>query len=135
MLKRARHAKHMTVSALVALTLMASACVASASKPATASLPEGASADLIAAGDKIFHGTTCFACHGAGAKGTSVGPDLTDAIWLTGDGSIAAITTIIDQGVDEPKQFSSPMPAAGGANLSAEDLKTVAAYVWSLSHK
>ena len=101
----------------------------------TAAMPAGVTAALIANGDTVYHGSSCIACHGPDAKGTAVGPDLTDATWLTGDGSIGAITKIVSEGVDEPKQFRSPMPALGGANLSDDDLKAVSAYVWSISHK
>ena len=98
-------------------------------------MPAGVTAELISAGDKVFHASSCIACHGPDAKGTSVGPDLSDATWLTGDGSIGAITKIISEGVDEPKQFRSPMPAMGGGNLSDDELKAVTAYVWSISHR
>ena len=33
-------------------------------------LPTGVTADLIAAGDKVYHATSCVACHGADGKGT-----------------------------------------------------------------
>ena len=40
------------------------------------------SPELIAQGDKIFHGAgNCYACHGTNAQG-SVGPNLTDAEWI-----------------------------------------------------
>jgi mono/diheme cytochrome c family protein len=64
-----------------------------------------------------------------------LGPDLTGKKWLWGDGSYAAITKTITDGVSQPKQFRSPMPPMGGAQLSAEQVSAVAAYVWSLSHK
>lgn len=105
------------------------------SSSATASLPAGVTAALIASGDTVFHDNSCIACHGPDAAGTSVGPNLTDATWLNGDGSIGAITKIIEEGVDDPKEFRSPMPAMGGADLSVDQLKAVAAYVWSISHK
>lgn len=99
---------------------------------APATRPDAA---LVAAGDTVFHENSCIACHGEDAKGTSVAPDLTDATWLTGDGSVGAIAKIVTEGVDEPKQFRSPMPAMGGSDLSEADVKAVAAYLWSLSHK
>ncbi len=103
--------------------------------PTAAALPAGVTTAMIAAGDKVYHENSCMACHGPDAAGTSVGPNLSDATWLTGDGSISAITKIITEGVDAPKQFRSPMPAMGGSDLSPDELKAVAAYVWSLSHK
>jgi glucose/arabinose dehydrogenase len=55
--------------------------------------------------------------------------------WLWGDGSLAAITETIKNGVLEPKQHPGAMPPMGGVELSDENLKAVAAYVWSLGHK
>lgn len=150
MLKHPRRARRLTASAAIGLMLALASCatpetpgMATAAKPieaapaptASAALPSGVTAALIASGDAVFHGSSCIACHGEDAKGTAVGPNLADATWLTGDGSLAAITEIVSQGVDEPKQFRSPMPALGGAGLSDDDLKAVAAYVWSLSHR
>lgn len=111
------------------------ATAAAVETPAAPALPTGVSAAAIAAGDTVFHDNSCIACHGPDAKGTAVGPDLTDATWLNGDGSLAAIHKIIEEGVDEPKQFRSPMPAMGGSQLSDDELKNLSAYVWSISHK
>lgn len=99
-----------------------------------ATLPAGVTAAQIAAGDRIYHGGTCIACHGGDAKGSAVGPDLTDATWLWGDGSPAAIAKVISEGVSSPKQYRSAMPAGGGQTLSATDLAALSAYVWSVSH-
>ena len=64
----------------------------------------------------------------------SLGPDLTDAEWLHSDGSLPAITKTIQTGVPTPKKAPAPMPPMGGAALSPEQVRTVAAYVHSLSH-
>ncbi len=99
----------------------------------------GGLADQIALGDKIFHGQeaggTCTACHGQDAKGTQIAPDLTDNQWLTGDGSLAFIEKTVTEGVPQPKQHPAPMPPMGGASLTQDQVKAVAAYVYSLSHK
>lgn len=108
---------------------------------ATASLPvpAGATKDMVALGDRIYHGEVggapCTGCHGANATGTPLGPDLTGTRWLWGDGSYPAIAKIISAGVPQPKQFRSPMPPMGGAQLSSDQVSAVAAYVWALSHK
>jgi mono/diheme cytochrome c family protein len=57
------------------------------------------------------------------------------AKWLWGDGSLAAITRTIADGVAEPKRYRSPMPPMGGAELSQQDLDAVTAYVWALGHR
>jgi glucose/arabinose dehydrogenase/mono/diheme cytochrome c family protein len=101
--------------------------------------PAGATKAMVALGDRIFHGQvgggTCTGCHGANAKGTPLGPDLTDTQWLWGDGSYAAITKTITAGVPQPKQYRSPMPPMGGAQLSSDQVSAVAAYIWGLSHR
>jgi mono/diheme cytochrome c family protein len=93
----------------------------------------------VALGDSIFHGQvaggTCTACHGQDAKGTAVAPDLTDTQWLNGDGSYDFIVNTVTNGVPKPKEHPAPMPPKGGAALSDDQVKAVAAYVYSLSHK
>jgi mono/diheme cytochrome c family protein len=54
---------------------------------------------------------------------------------LWSDGSYAGIKKTITDGVPQPKQYRSPMPAMGGAQLTPEQVSAVAAYVYSLSHK
>ena len=101
-------------------------------------MPPGATKDQVALGDRIFHGEvsdgTCGGCHGSDAKGTSVGPDLTSGVWVFGDGSLAAITKTVTDGVPRPRNYSGAMPPKGGAQLSDSDTAAVAAYVWSVGH-
>ena len=102
-------------------------------------VPPGASAAQVALGERIFHGQsgggTCAGCHGSDAKGTPLGPDLTSGKWLWGNGDLAALTRTITDGVAEPKEYRSPMPPLGGAQLSPTDVTAVAAYVWALGHR
>ena len=101
-------------------------------------VPPGATKDQVALGDRIFHGEvadgTCSGCHGTDAKGTSVGPDLTSGAWAFGDGSLAAITKTVVNGVPHPRNYTGVMPPRGGAELSDSDVAAVAAYVWAVSH-
>ena len=111
-----------------------------AAKPAAKPAAGGAaSPQLVALGDSIFHGQvaggTCTACHGQDAKGTAVAPDLTDNQWINGDGSYDFIVHTVTTGVPQPKQHPAPMPPKGGATLTDDQVKAVAAYVFSLSHK
>jgi len=96
----------------------------------------GGDAKLIAMGDSIFHGQagggTCYVCHGQDAKGSAVGPNLTDGEWLNNDGTLAGITGTIKSGVPQPKKAPAPMPPMGGASLSDDQVKAVATYVHSL---
>jgi glucose/arabinose dehydrogenase/cytochrome c5 len=96
--------------------------------------PPGSTREQVAAGDKLYHSQTCTGCHGADAKGSPLGPDLTSGKWLWGDGGVKAIADAINNGVPNPKQYRSPMPAMGGAQLSATDVQDLAAYVWAVGH-
>ncbi len=102
-------------------------------------VPAGATRDELKLGARVFRGQegggTCAGCHGSDAKGTPLGPDLTSGHWLWGDGSLAAVKQIIADGVSTPKNYRSPMPPMGGAQLSKEDLDAVAAYVWALGQQ
>jgi mono/diheme cytochrome c family protein len=110
-----------------------------AAKPAAGGAGGAQSPQQVALGDSIFHGQvaggTCTACHGQDAKGTAVAPNLTDAQWINGDGSYDFIVKTVTNGVPQPKEHPAPMPPKGGAQLSDDQVKAVAAYVFSLSHK
>ncbi len=105
-----------------------------------ASTPPGAAAsyspELVAKGDALFHASgNCYACHGSNAEGL-VGPNLTDAEWIHSKGSYDEIVAQINHGVPKEESKSGiPMPPKGGATLSDDDVKAIAAYVHSLSHK
>ena len=89
----------------------------------------------VAEGRRIFSGAgNCYTCHGPDAKGTPLGPDLHAHKWLNISGSYASIDSLITAGVAHPKEHPAPMPAKGGANLNADQVCDVAAYVYSLSH-
>src|SRR5215469_1240596 len=102
-------------------------------------VPGGSSPEVVALGDRVYHGkvggASCAGCHGARGTGTPLGPDLTKQTYLWSDGSLAGILKIITEGVPKPKQYRSPMPPMGGARLSDAQASAVAAYVWGLSHK
>jgi cytochrome c oxidase cbb3-type subunit 3 len=97
-------------------------------------LPAGVTSVMVSAGEAIFKGQgACFACHGADAKGMpNLGANLTDSVWVHSDGSYAGIVKTITDGTRSASGVT--MPPDGGASLSAEAVKEVAAYVWSLSH-
>lgn len=101
-------------------------------------VPPGATPAMVALGDRIYHGqvggAACAGCHGANATGSPLGPNLTSKKWLWSDGSYAGILKTIREGVAHPKEYRSPMPPMGGAQLTEDQLSAVAAYVWALSH-
>ena len=102
--------------------------------------PTGATTAMVAEGDSIFHGLKagglCQTCHGPDAKGTPLAPNLTDQTWLTGDGSYSFIQQRVTTGMPKPTPpYTSPMLPMGGAQLTPQEIQSVAAYVYSLSHK
>ena len=102
-------------------------------------VPPGATREMVELGDKVYHGrvggATCTGCHGEDAGGTTLGPSLTSGKWLWSDGSYSEIAQAITEGVPEPKLYRAPMPPMGGATLTPEQVKAVAAYIWSLNHQ
>jgi cytochrome c oxidase cbb3-type subunit 3 len=87
-------------------------------------------------GHRLF-GDNCAACHGRDARGNGNYPDLTDDDWLWGDGDPEAIAETLRVGINSPHPETrfSQMPAFGRDQLlSSAEVRTVAAYVYSLSH-
>jgi mono/diheme cytochrome c family protein len=93
--------------------------------------PPGATHEQVALGDRIFHGEAaggrCSKCHGADAKGTGNGNDLTLGMWVWGDGSLRAIKGTILHNM-------SVAPGMDG-ELTPADVDAVAAYVWAIGHQ
>lgn len=121
---------------LVFVTLLTCAPVTLAAQGKD-SLPAGVTQDMITQGKTIFSGAgICMACHGTDAKGQQgLGPDLTDKEWLHSDGSFDAIVKQILKGVPANESKSGVvMPPKGGSQITDDQVRAVAAYVWSLSH-
>ncbi len=100
-------------------------------------LPAGVTKEMIEKGKGIYAGAgICSSCHGPAGKGIpNLGANLTDGEWLHSDGSYGGIVKTVSAGVTAQASSSGvPMPAKGGTNISDDDVKAVAAYVWSLSH-
>jgi mono/diheme cytochrome c family protein len=119
-------------------TAAAPAAAAQAPAVPTGELPPGVTPAMVAAGDTLFHGAgICHTCHGENATGvTGLGPNLTDAQWLHSDGSYDAIVKQITTGV--PANVSTNgvvMPPKGGSSITDDQVKDIAAYVYSLRFK
>lgn len=99
-------------------------------------LPRGMTLDIIRAGDSVFHGKgNCFACHGADAEGmpnagsaVTLGLNFVPTEWQ-------AIDSVIMLGIPESVTRSAiAMPPRGGkSDLSTDELREVAAYIWVIS--
>ena len=98
-------------------------------------LPEGVTPEMVAQGQQIFNQGICWSCHQQNGVGGPLGPALNDDTWInitepTMDNLVQVITT----GVMQPKEHPGPMPAKGGAPLTDDEVRAVAAYVYTLSH-
>ncbi len=126
----------MHIGSRLGLVLAFAALVGATPAAAQGKAPDGVTPAAIAKGDSVFHTTgLCYACHGANAQG-AVGPNLTDAEWIHGDGSYDFIVATVISGVSQEKSKAGvPMPPKGGSSISDDDIKAVAAYVYSVSHK
>lgn len=99
-------------------------------------LPEGVTQAMIEEGKGIFSGAgICASCHGPNGEGIpSLGANLTDDEWLHTDGTYESIVESITNGVTAQESSSGvPMPAKGGTAITDEQVRAVAAYVWTLS--
>ena len=86
-------------------------------------------------GRQLF-GDNCAACHGRDGRGRANYPDLTDDDWLWG-GEPALIEETLRVGINtvHPETRIAQMPAFGRDQmLDREQVRSVAAYVYSLSH-
>jgi glucose/arabinose dehydrogenase len=130
------------VTACPSLTAPAGQIESASAKPpegtnpdAGKAVPKGATAAMVATGARLYRANPCIGCHGDSGQGTTLGPPLNTKEWMWSDGSWAGIAKTITEGVQQPKKYRSPMPAMGGAQLTALEVKEVAAYVWSISHR
>jgi mono/diheme cytochrome c family protein len=101
---------------------------------APVALPAGVTEEMVAQGEQLYGSTgNCFTCHAANASGTPLAPGLNDANWLHIDGSFEELVRIIADGVSVPAQYPAAMPPRGGAPISDEQVRQIAAYVYTLS--
>ena len=99
-------------------------------------LPEGVTDEMVAQGKEIFGGAgLCNVCHGPNGGGVpGLGANLTDAEWLHGDGSYEGIVQTVMNGVDASESsVGTAMPPKGGSGITDDQVKAVAAFVFTLS--
>lgn len=101
-------------------------------------LPEGVTGAMVEAGEGLFGGAGfCYTCHGEDGRGVpQLGADLTDGEWVHTDGSYDDLVRLIRVGVSsEVSTVGVPMPPRGGGRLSDNQVRALAAYVWTLSRR
>ncbi len=98
-------------------------------------LPEGVTAAQVAQGEQLFKSAgLCFACHGMDGKGMpGAGPSLVDDAWVHVTGGVDEIAGLVLKGIGpEETESGVIMPPKGGSQLSPEQIRAVAAYLWTL---
>ena len=101
-----------------------------------AKLPDGVTQEMVDQGKEVYGGAgLCYACHGADGTGMpNLGADLTDDEWIQTDGSYEDLIETIMAGVSADKStVGTPMPPKGGSGITDEQVKAVAAYIYTLS--
>lgn len=101
-------------------------------------LPEGVTMEMVNQGRDIYGGAgLCHVCHGAEGGGMpGQGANLTDSEWIHSDGSYEGIIQTVMNGVDASVSTSgTAMAPKGGSGISDDQVKAVAAYVYTLSRR
>ena len=80
---------------------------------------------ILEKGKSVFANNNCGACHRNDGGGNNIGPNLTDEFWLHG-GDVKQVFNSVKEGV-----VDKGMPA-WGKSLSAQDVRDVTFYVFSL---
>jgi len=99
-------------------------------------LPEGVTMEMVNQGREIFGGPgLCYVCHGPEGQGMpGLGGNLTDDEWIHADGTFESIVGIVMNGVDSSVSTTgTAMNAKGGSGITDEQVRQVAAFVWTLS--
>ena len=99
-------------------------------------LPQGVTLDRIRQGDDLYRGKAgCNSCHGPEGGGMpAAGSGITAGLNFV-PSQMAAIDSVIKVGISEPiTRTPVAMPPRGAAsNLTDEETRQVAAYVWAIS--
>jgi len=110
-------------------------------KAASGGMPAGVTTAMISEGDSLFHKASCVRCHGADAKGAQNGPSLMGPTFMHVNGTYEDYVRLIMSGVpadsikDKSHRFAMRPKGGGQTPLTDDQVKAVAAYVYSLSHK
>jgi mono/diheme cytochrome c family protein len=134
--------RNMLIVGTAIVAASASACSARSEGPEGELTQGGVAAGAVLAADALveqgqvlFTGDgRCASCHGTVGQGTSRGPNLIDSVWIWVDKREELgqqIFSIIENGIAEPRQHPSGMPAMG-AVLSDAQINALVAYVESI---
>ena len=99
--------------------------------------PAGVTDSVLEAGRVIYLGSgQCARCHGEHGEGTEEGEALSSGTWKLGSGDYEWLPSIIrHSGVAARGRDVDPLPMRGPTLLLPEEVRAVAAYVWSISRE
>lgn len=107
---------------------------APATRIVAARLPEGVTQEMVDEGQQLYGGV-CVGCHGQNGMGSPAGPQLSDDQWIHIAGEYDQIANIITTGVPNAREFPGMMPPRGGGSFDDAQVRSIAAYVYALSHQ
>lgn len=125
--------------ALLVLALL-SAVSAAHAQPELVAVPDSVTPARVLAGSELYNDGSCAACHAVGGRGVGRrAPDLSDIEWLHSEGDFDGIFETIFWGVPEDRMKAvTPRPfemhPRGGMTIDREQMKALAAYVWTVAH-
>ena len=130
----------MSLRPLGVLTLFFSTVPLAGAQPEPVAVPDSVTTERVLAGSELYNGGSCGACHAVGGRGVgSRAPDLSDIEWLHSEGDFDGIFQTIFWGVPEDRMKAvTPRPfemhPRGGMTIDREQMKALAAYVWTVAH-
>jgi mono/diheme cytochrome c family protein len=124
------------IASMPLVAILTVGCAASGGAAGGAPAAVTVTPEMIAEGRTLYTNPgRCNVCHGPTGLGGRVGPNLADSNWLWVDPAQDLHTqlfNVIKQGVPQPREAQTPMPAMGGAQLTDAQIHAIAAYVASL---
>ena len=127
------------LAVILGLALFTTAPAARA-QPEAVAVPDSVTPERVVAGSELYNDGSCAACHAVGGRGIGRrAPDLSDIEWLHSEGDFDGIFETIFWGVPKDRMKAvTPRPfemhPRGGMTIDREQMKALAAYVWTVAH-
>ncbi len=127
--------KTLWISLILGVSVLLAACGGSSGVGETEAEEPAYSAETIAEGETLY-GQTCFACHGADAKGIpNLGKDLTTSAFVSSSSDAELLAYVIEgRTADDPANTTGiAMPPKGGFDfLTEDDINSIIAFIRSI---
>ncbi len=130
----------MSLRLLGVLAFFFSTVPVAGAQPEPVAVPDSVTSERVLIGSELYNGGSCAACHAVGGRGVGQrAPDLSDIEWLHSEGDFDGIFQTIFWGVPEERMKAvTPRPfemhPRGGMTIDREQMKALAAYVWTVAH-